>query len=262
VVVYETKSFTQLMTFQGHMMSVQRLSWAPGDQVLFSSGMDGNVYGWIVSNAPGTGSGAGSMSGGGDNRLDIVTANNRSSSLLALTVDCPSPSFFRPAGGDDIKTGASFESDRRSVVILSSANGGIRSPPFSLGKPLSSPLSVGPSYLVPPFQGEVRHAITCMCLTQDRRHLIAGTISGRVRVYAWPPVVAEGASDGPAYMETIAHNGPVVAVALAPHQNTFVSAGDDGSVFVHSLVRGGDFERTLIDHAPNNMTHAPIGKLI
>lgn len=31
------------------MLSVQCLSWEKGDQVLFSAGMDGNVYGWQSS---------------------------------------------------------------------------------------------------------------------------------------------------------------------------------------------------------------------
>ena len=37
VVIYDSSSFTQLMAFQGHMMAIRRLVWAPGDQVLGSS---------------------------------------------------------------------------------------------------------------------------------------------------------------------------------------------------------------------------------
>lgn len=36
VVIYDSSSFTQLMAFQGHMMAIRRLVWAPGDQVLRS----------------------------------------------------------------------------------------------------------------------------------------------------------------------------------------------------------------------------------
>lgn len=112
MVVYETKSFNQLMTFQGHMMSVQRLFWAPGDQLLFSSGLDGNVYGWIVSNMS-----TGNITGG-DNRIDIVTANNRQSTLTAMAIDCPSTSFSRSPNANAIEEEGKVlsDSDRRSQV--------------------------------------------------------------------------------------------------------------------------------------------------
>jgi WD40 repeat protein len=79
VVVYDSKSFQQLMTFQGHMMSVMKISWAPGDQVLFSAGLDGNVYGWPVAK---------------EGRLDVIAASNRSSTILDVIVDSPSTSFY------------------------------------------------------------------------------------------------------------------------------------------------------------------------
>jgi hypothetical protein len=37
VVIYDSSSFSQLMAFQGHMMAIRRLVWAPGDQVLGST---------------------------------------------------------------------------------------------------------------------------------------------------------------------------------------------------------------------------------
>lgn len=81
IVVYETKSFQQLVTFQGHMMTVVKLSWAPGDQVLFSAGMDGNVYGWPIAHS---------------GRMDVISASNRSSLILDLEVDSGS-TVFQPA---------------------------------------------------------------------------------------------------------------------------------------------------------------------
>lgn len=81
IVVYETKSFQQLVTFQGHMMTVVKLSWAPGDQVLFSAGMDGNVYGWPIASS---------------GRMDVISASNRSSLILDLEVDSCS-TVFQPA---------------------------------------------------------------------------------------------------------------------------------------------------------------------
>ena len=62
VMVYDTKSFHQLLCLQGHMMTVRRISWAPGDQMLFSAGQDGNVYGWSLQS---------------DARLDVSTSANR-----------------------------------------------------------------------------------------------------------------------------------------------------------------------------------------
>ena len=81
IVVYETRSFQQLVTFQGHMMTVVKLSWAPGDQVLFSAGLDGNVYGWPIAQS---------------GRMDIISANNRSSQILDIDVDSGS-TVFQPA---------------------------------------------------------------------------------------------------------------------------------------------------------------------
>jgi hypothetical protein len=78
VMVYETKSFTQLMNFQGHMMTVVKLSWAPGDQVLFSAGLDGNVYGWPINK---------------DGKIEVIAANNRSSAILDIAIDCSSTVF-------------------------------------------------------------------------------------------------------------------------------------------------------------------------
>lgn len=92
-----------------------------------------------------------------------------------------------------------------------------------------------------------------MCLTADRRHLIAGTSVGTVRIYAWPPATIEGTLDTAAYIEVLAHAGPVIAITIAPHQNVFMTAGDDGTVFVHSLVRGSEYERTLIDAAASKI---------
>lgn len=33
IVIYDTATFTQLVLFQGHMMAIRNLVWAPGDQV-------------------------------------------------------------------------------------------------------------------------------------------------------------------------------------------------------------------------------------
>ena len=43
-------------------MPIKRIVWAPGDQVVFTAGMDGNVYGWPIAK---------------DARIDVLSANNR-----------------------------------------------------------------------------------------------------------------------------------------------------------------------------------------
>jgi len=139
VCVYETKSFQQLMNFQGHMMTVVRMCWAPGDQVLFSAGMDGNVYGWPIAK---------------EGRLDIVAASNRSSLILDLAVDSPSTVFpvaprdtedevgggfsgtaINAGGGAVAKTSEEKKhlsmKDRYNLVV-SSLDGNLRMPNWSL----------------------------------------------------------------------------------------------------------------------------------
>lgn len=63
VLIFDTKTFSQLISLQGHMMSVKRLYWGPNDNILFSAGADGNVYGWSVLH---------------DHRIDIIASANRS----------------------------------------------------------------------------------------------------------------------------------------------------------------------------------------
>lgn len=62
VLVYDAKNFQQLYTFQGHMMSVKKLIWGPSDAMLFSAGMDGCVYGWLI---------------GTEARIDVLTSSSR-----------------------------------------------------------------------------------------------------------------------------------------------------------------------------------------
>lgn len=126
VCVYETKSFQQLMNFQGHMMTVVRLCWAPGDQVLFSAGMDGNVYGWPIAK---------------EGRLDIIAASNRSSLILDLQVDSPSTVFpVAPRDSEDeavavvdnnTSSTAAAGKDRYNLIV-SSLDGNLRMPNWSL----------------------------------------------------------------------------------------------------------------------------------
>ena len=218
VCIYDTKSFQKLITYQGHMMQVIRLSWAPGDQVLFSAGMDGNVYGWPIAK---------------DGRMDIIAASNRSSLIFDLTVDSPSTVFKLPDRDDDddddnnnnnndegggggsnavaatsggSEVGVSIEASEvddnrnnmnlcdRYKLIVSSQDGSMRMPSWSLDNILirgtsggiGRSASMGDSLEV--ISGDPNAAITAIQLSLDRKKLYAGTILGTIRVYPWPPI--------------------------------------------------------------------------
>ena len=54
------------------MMPIKRIVWAPGDQVVFTAGMDGNVYGWPIAK---------------DARIDVLSANNRLFGVNGMCID-------------------------------------------------------------------------------------------------------------------------------------------------------------------------------
>ncbi|RYG67046.1 hypothetical protein EON64_08325 [archaeon] len=216
VTVFETRSFNPLMTFQGHMMTVVKLCWAPGDQVLFSAGMDGNVYGWPVAQ---------------DGRMEVVSANNRSSAILDLVADCNSTVFYTPpkdtedepvsnsannnANNAKSVTDTALQSfhktisdSHRSWLILSSLDGHVRMPVWTMQqiKPVTLPghtptLTVSPSTTthtilskfyptidnMPIMYGDSSVSITALALSHDRTKLFVGTSLGCLRVYPWPP---------------------------------------------------------------------------
>lgn len=160
--VYDTRTFAQLVSYPGHMMPVSRVAWAPGDQILFSAGSDGNVYGWPISSNAGhdnthsPGSGSGGNNGGG--RIEVITANNRSSAIMDVFVDSLSTVFpAEKAGpnpllsGDGGDAGANnnnavvdaasamnnpegvlFTGTQRSWLLVTSRDGHMRLPQWSL----------------------------------------------------------------------------------------------------------------------------------
>jgi WD40 repeat protein len=196
VVVYETTTFQQLMSFQGHMMAIKRIAWAPGDQVIFSAGIDGNVYGWPVTK---------------DARIDVVAANNRTSSILGMAIDCGSTVFPKVnvkddggggGGGDDSGGGGGggsssnqggqgqgqgqnqealladvFTSEARRTVVISTVDGRVKICPWDLdGKGSGSALSRLGSSDAPPkvLPGDPQQALTVIHLSADRKLLFAG----------------------------------------------------------------------------------------
>lgn len=86
--VYETRNFTQLRTFQGHMTNISSLVWAQGDQLIFTSSNDGTIIAWPISEKE---------------KIDIIKPNNRSSSILAIEIDSISTIF--PLPNKDVNNG-------------------------------------------------------------------------------------------------------------------------------------------------------------
>jgi len=70
--VYDTRSLAQIACFQGHMMTIKVLQWAPGDDCVFSSGVDGNVYGWPLH---------------ANERMDMITSGARKSQINTISVE-------------------------------------------------------------------------------------------------------------------------------------------------------------------------------
>lgn len=221
VAVYETSTFNQLMVFQGHLMTVVRLCWAPGDEVLFSAAMDGNVYGWPVSR---------------EGRMEVVSANNRSSAMLDIVADsmptvfqvtskdsdddnatavvatgAPAKQHGAVANGVDVAAAAQFQSaianSSRSWLVISSLDGHMRMPSWSVQMakqsthtpghaPTISVLSNAQAALskfypttdsMPIIYGDSSVSITAIALNADRTKLFVGTSLGSLRVYPWPP---------------------------------------------------------------------------
>ena len=233
ILVYDTRTFKVITSLQGHTLTVRRLAWSPGDLILFSAGMDGNVYGWPVN-------------GGG--RVDIVSSNSRSSAYLGFTVDCQNMLF--PKNNNDVAsedgeseidgsiissnlantttattTNAMVTEYPNKTIIISMQDGNIRLPEWSLD--MKRGANTESKYI---FGNSV--SITCLCLSNDHKILYAGTGNGSVRLYAWPPIGE--AADG-VYYEKKVHNAPVVSIKESPIGNAVISVGEDRSIFIFDL---------------------------
>jgi len=229
--IYDTATCTQLMVFQGHMMAIKRILWAPGDQAVFTAGLDGNVYGWPAA---------------ADARIDVLSANNRLHGVHGMAIDTASLVFPKTeqkndddqaggagaaAGGAVVPAGAGEKKKKavplaeRKAVIVSLIDGLIKVCPwdFDLGGHRLSEASV-PTVM----PGDAAHAVTTLYLSPTRNWLYAGTSTGALRIYPWPPVDVEellgikGATDGGA---ADAPGGPS---ASAPASRGLLTAAGGG----------------------------------
>ena len=238
LVVFNTSTFKQVMNFQGHMMPIKRIAWAPGDLVLFSASVDGTVYGWPTAR---------------DGRIDVVASNPRASAILGLEIDTSSMKFLPPLpdNAEDGVRAQRVEEDR--FVILATLNGRITTPAWAYDNSTWNHVK-NHNHVI---HDEESAAVTCLKLSASRRHLFAGTKSGTVRIYAWPPV---GDNKVGLYAEVLAHKGAVVSIYESPRGDRLVTAGEDGAVFCFSMVKAPwtnqSFADTKIASAPE--AEAPV----
>lgn len=165
------------------------------------------------------------------------------------------------AGGDN-EANAKANRLFQHNLIVSSLDGSLRVPGWSLdsfgvkhGGGGASKAITSSSDAMQSIHGDPGCAITALQLSPDRSKLYVGTSLGTLRVYAWPPEIlpstaashghghghghgSHSSQHGPsvAYYEIYTHAGPVVAIKLSPVDHTVISAGADGSVYVHNEV--------------------------
>jgi WD40 repeat protein len=233
LIVFDAITFKKLIVFQGHMMPIRRLAWGRGDQIIFTAGVDGSVIGWPISR---------------QGRIDVVPSNPRNSSITDVEIDAASMVFLPPPPDGDDGGATSVEvEDKNKLVILATMDGNMKLHNWMCNSSWEPETTM--------IWGEQDAFITTLKLSKSRRHLFAGTKSGKIRVYAWPPV--KDTKMG-IYAEVQAHNGAVTSIHESPREDTLISAGEDGSVFTFSLTKAGwtniEFSKVVETDSPESAT--------
>lgn len=228
-------------------MTVRKLAWADGDQVLFSAGQDGNVFGWPVN---------------GEGRMEVV-ANPRGSAIQSMIVDSESTLYPKVRLDDEENAGGSasgpstasnavgtvvgegvietadvMEKYAPHTLIMATLDGNIKIPEWRWDM-VSERMTLEPSYLWGPGGGVY---VTALHQSKDRSMVFAGTSIGTIRAYAWPPV---GKGKMGVYMELQAHTNSVVCIRESGIGNAIISVAEDGTIFVFSLDRHGSGGNSL-----------------
>jgi hypothetical protein len=213
--------FDNLFNFAGHISNVSKVLWSPNDSFMYSTGFDGNVYGWNL-----LGSEAAA-------RFDEVNILNRACSYTGMVAEfaegsskinrvavCGSENYFLELTWEEGKK----DSYNTRQIDIGSAD---------------------------------RDCITCLALSNNKKHLFAGTASGNVRSYDWPldsnkpisqnykvhqfkKVTGAGGSES--------YKG-VTDMRVSNDDNYLFTTAHDGSVFVIGLQvveRGLDTKPTLV----------------
>lgn len=224
VMVFDSKTFQQLVSFQGHMMAVKHLAWGPGDQVLFSAGAEGNVYGWSLLS---------------DQRLDVIASSGRSAGILGLTIDGDAAAIMRAlsGGSEKAKSGRGEEEVEAAEkalgnsTIVSLKDGTVRIADWALAADSKARDSVGNARIVT-VSADGSEYISVLQMSADRQFVFTGTNTGVLRIYTWPM------TDESPYLETLVHSSPIVDVRESPTGNAVITVAEDGSIFVHALFKG------------------------
>ena len=258
IFLYDSSRYTQLMNFQGHMMTVKCLFWSANDEVLFSAGMDGNVYGWPMFSSK---------------RIDIVTASSRSSAIIDMSaVNNLAPLYTKR---DDEDVGGNNNLDQENPegvivdaqgrddiiiksfdrVILTTMDGALKCPVWTFpDNPHIRLASETPPYATSPFSiktltkgdasvvsgatiGEcIVVNMTCTLLSVDKRFLYCGTNVGSIRVYNYP------VSDEAGYFELYTQAGAVIAIKESPSGQSISTVSTDGTICIFDAVRARAIE--------------------
>jgi len=223
VSVYSTNAynsqtiFQQLYTFTGHIGPVKRLLWSPDDLVLYSAGMDGNVYGWdLVKNT----------------RLDDANLLNRPTSYTGLVAEFSTKEskYNRVAAcsPDGYMVELSWHEDKRDSHVLKTIDCG------------ENPADT----------------ITALALSNNKKFLFMGTAGGNVKTCDWPLDSEKPIMKTYSVHQPITHSGAggteimkgIISISVSQDDNYLFTTAADGSIFVLGMqvvVRGLETKATL-----------------
>ena len=229
VYVYDSKTFQQLLYLQGHIGQVRKLCWGPGDQTLFSSGADGNIYGWSMTS---------------DLRIDVSTSsNNRSSPILCLDVDGQTPGIIGTAIdkrngriAEDWLEGGQLSKSLfgPNSVIIGFSDGVMKACEYSGLIDVRTMVARSDTNLnSTSVQYDIKSAVTAVCISSDKKSLYCGLANGCVRAYPWPFMQSD-----PPYVEVSVHAASVVDIREVPAGTAIITISEDGTVFYVSTLKG------------------------
>ena len=196
--------FQQLYSFSGHISPVKKVVWSPDDNVLYSAGMDGNVYGWdLVKNS----------------RCDDTSMLNRSSSYTGMVVQF---------ADRENKTNRVAVCGTEGYFLELAWTDGVKD------SHVLKQIEIGK---------DERDSITCLALSNSKKYLFAGTAGGNIKTYDWPlengrPLCKAYSAHqfkkvtGPGGSES--YRG-ITTMNVSHDDNYLFTTAEDGTVFVVGL---------------------------
>ncbi|GMH81547.1 hypothetical protein TrVE_jg1075 [Triparma verrucosa] len=145
--------FQNILSVSGHLSPVKRVLFSPDDSIMYSCGMDGNVWGWNVMNPQ-------------NPRIDDINMLNKPTSYTGMVAE------FSTKDGDK-------EKRWNRVAVCGTENYFVE---------LSWQEDVKDSYAVKNIVlgDDPRDCITCLALSKSKKYLFAGTSGGNILSYDWP----------------------------------------------------------------------------